>query len=115
MTKSFLKQQRKKLDGMLNACLKEQQRISKGLTVIRGDGQRDTADIANALLNQEVALRRANGCANEIFKVSQAIINIRKNTYGICDSCEEPITVKRLKAIPFADKCIVCQKAEEYR
>ncbi len=113
MTKGFLAKQSRALNAKLKDCLKQQTRASRGLAAIGGDGQKDTADLANALLEQEVTLRRANGCADEIFNVSQAILNIKKGAYGICVTCREQIAIKRLRAIPFATECIDCKKDEE--
>lgn len=113
MAKAFLAKQAKALDKMLTACLKQQTLALKSLATIGEDCHGDPADIAHALLDQEIILRGANGCANEIFKVSQAILNIKNGTYGICASCNEPIAIKRLKAMPTATKCIACKDAEE--
>ena len=35
---------------------------------------------------------------------------IEHSSYGVCLECEEPISPKRLKAIPWAERCIVCQE-----
>ncbi len=46
-----------------------------------------------------------------VAKVQGALKQIREGTYGICESCSEPISVKRLKARPVTTYCINC-KAE---
>ena len=48
-----------------------------------------------------------------IDEVHQALRKLREHTYGICDACEEPIKVRRLKARPFATLCIKCKEREE--
>ncbi len=48
--------------------------------------------------------------------VEEALQRISEGTYGICQSCDEPINVKRLFARPTASYCIACQaeiEAEE--
>jgi DnaK suppressor protein len=40
---------------------------------------------------------------------------IKNGTYGTCVSCTEEIPLARLKAYPFADRCIRCATAQEAR
>ena len=35
---------------------------------------------------------------------------IEHGSYGVCLECEEPISPKRLKAIRWAERCIICQE-----
>ncbi len=46
-------------------------------------------------------------------KIDEAILRLQDGTYGMCRSCEEPISEARLKALPFASLCRDCQAAEE--
>lgn len=39
----------------------------------------------------------------------RALRKLDEGSYGICESCEEEIPIKRLKAIPGAKCCISCQ------
>jgi len=45
--------------------------------------------------------------------VTDALKRIEANTYGVCLECEEPISAKRLKALPWAKYCITCQDAKD--
>lgn len=45
--------------------------------------------------------------------VTEALERIENNTYGICQECEEPISPKRLAALPWAKYCITCQDAKD--
>ncbi len=42
-------------------------------------------------------------------EVDEALDRIEEGTYGICDSCEKPIGLKRLQIKPFAMYCVQCQ------
>jgi DnaK suppressor protein len=44
----------------------------------------------------------------ELEQIYDAFNRIDKNTYGICAVCETPISVKRLEALPYTDRCIDC-------
>lgn len=53
-----------------------------------------------------------------IGKVQEALKKIGDGTYGTCESCAEPISVKRLQARPVTSFCINCKsemEAEERR
>ena len=45
--------------------------------------------------------------------VTDALKRIEDNTYGLCLECEEPISAKRLAALPWAKYCISCQDAKD--
>jgi len=46
-------------------------------------------------------------------KLDQALKRIYDNTYGICGFCGKEISENRLRAIPFTEFCIKCQRNEE--
>ncbi|MGA7269884.1 MAG: TraR/DksA C4-type zinc finger protein [Acidimicrobiia bacterium] len=41
-------------------------------------------------------------------KVEHALGRIEAGTYGLCESCGEPIPVARLDALPYATLCVDC-------
>jgi DnaK suppressor protein len=45
--------------------------------------------------------------------VSEAMLRIESNTYGICAECDGEIGEKRLAAIPWAKYCIQCQERRD--
>lgn len=49
----------------------------------------------------------------EIQNIDNALTKINENEYGICEACEEPIGLKRLRAIPWARYCVACAGARE--
>ena len=42
--------------------------------------------------------------------VEEALDRLDAGDYGICLSCDEPIAEKRLRALPWARYCVVCQE-----
>ena len=50
-----------------------------------------------------------------IESIDEALRKIEDGTYGLCDRCNQPISVERLKAIPYATLCIACQETVERR
>lgn len=49
----------------------------------------------------------------EIIKLESAIERAKNGTYGICQCCGEPILLKRLKAMPWAERCTHCESEAE--
>ena len=45
--------------------------------------------------------------------IERSFERLKKGTYGICESCEEPINIERLKVKVFADYCITCREVIE--
>ena len=51
----------------------------------------------------------------ELEEINNALESINSKTYGICDMCDEPISIGRLKAKPFAKYCTDCRKIHEHK
>lgn len=88
---------------------------AKGQT--RGDDEREmTKDpYGSASLTHDgemvadVLARRKRDMQN----IDRALADIDAGRYGTCEDCGEPIAPKRLKALPFATRCVECQAATE--
>ena len=80
-----------------------------------GGNSADSQEQAQELENAEVADALGNEARLELSQIARALEQIKNDTYGTCVSCEEEIPSERLKAYPFADRCIRCATAEEIR
>ena len=49
----------------------------------------------------------------ELAEIELALDKIKLGTYGICEMCEEPIGIERLKVKSFARFCITCREINE--
>lgn len=49
----------------------------------------------------------------KIKNIEDAVQSLTEGTYGLCQNCGQPISEKRLEALPFALYCIKCQKEKE--
>ena len=56
-----------------------------------------------------ISLQRNSMDYNALRQVNAAIERVSTGDYGVCAACDEPISEKRLKAIPWAKYCVVCQ------
>ena len=44
----------------------------------------------------------------KLHDVERALVKLDEGTYGVCDSCGDPIPHERLEAIPWATLCMAC-------
>ena len=70
-------------------------------------------DQASVSTGQAMQLRFRTRESRLISKLQQALERIENGTYGECEVCGEPISIKRLEARPVATKCFDCKEAEE--
>src|SRR5690349_18870935 len=57
---------------------------------------------------QQIALLEAR--TQERIQLDEALRRLDEGTYGVCEDCESPISPARLRALPFARRCITCQE-----
>ena len=41
-------------------------------------------------------------------QIDRALLSIKKDAYGVCTQCGNPISEERLKALPYVTLCIDC-------
>ena len=46
-------------------------------------------------------------------QIDEALHRLDEGAYGICEDCGRPISPERLKAVPFARRCVECQRQAE--
>ena len=51
--------------------------------------------------------------AETLHKVDEALGRLEEGAYGNCFECGEEISRQRLRALPFAVRCIDCEEARE--
>ncbi|NVM20400.1 MAG: RNA polymerase-binding protein DksA [Desulfobacterales bacterium] len=73
----------------------------------------DPTDRAALEADRNFTLRIRDRERKLIAKIREAIERIDNGTYGICESCGEEISIKRLKARPVTTQCIECKTKEE--
>jgi RNA polymerase-binding transcription factor DksA len=49
----------------------------------------------------------------ELKQVEHTLFRIETGGYGVCEECSEVISPKRLKALPYATKCLECSVDEK--
>jgi DnaK suppressor protein len=69
---------------------------------------KDSAEMATQIENDEVLDYLGNNARIERERVREAIVRIDKGEYGVCELCGEPIPQERLKAVPYSSMCVKC-------
>ncbi len=77
------------------------------------DEVQDLADQASDAYDRELASTLSESERVRLEAVEKALERVDKGTYGICEACQKPIPLARLKVLPFARLDIKCQEIEE--
>jgi len=78
--------------------------------VARLDVPSDEGDLSQQHHEEWIFLNRNTIDMKLLREISDALQRIEQGTYGVCLECEEPISVKRLEAVPWARYCVTCQE-----
>ncbi len=68
----------------------------------------DSGEQAVERENDDVLEALGGLARSELEKINIALERIEQGEYGNCTLCKKAIAAERLKAIPFADRCIDC-------
>lgn len=114
---AFTKAQLDKFKAQLNerreALIKQAQRTLESDMVLSPDDRFDEVDQASSEYMQAFNFRLRGRERFLIDKIELALRKIDTGTFGICEECEEPISLKRLQARPETPLCIQCKEAQE--
>ncbi len=72
------------------------------------DGIQDIGDEAANIYNKQVLLSLNENERVRLQEVDEALDRIESGTYGICEECGGPISLKRLEVRPVAKYCVPC-------
>jgi len=73
----------------------------------------DVSDRASSAAHGDLALRLAEGAAEQVTRIDEALRRIREGTYGVCQQCQGRIPAERLKIRPFSIQCVKCKTEME--
>lgn len=81
-----------------------------------GDGAGDDqADTGSKTFEREHEMSLANNTRDMLTQVERALQRIDEGSYGVCETCGNPIGKARLQAFPRATQCLACKQREERR
>ncbi len=72
------------------------------------DGIQDIGDEAANIYNKQVLLSLNENERMRLKEVDESLDRIENGSYGICEECGGPISLKRLEVRPVAKYCVPC-------
>jgi len=84
----------------------------RGASLTRSDEVNPEEDGSDAF-ERQLALKLASNEGDAIFEIDEALQRIKEDTYGVCQDCGCIISPARLKALPFARRCVGCKAVAE--
>jgi DnaK suppressor protein len=106
---------RQELEARRSAITRELQTSMRSTreTPDRGEISKDPYGSASTAHDDELAAINVDRLARDLKLVDRALADMEAGRYGICAECEEPISPRRLRALPFATRCVECQARSE--
>ncbi len=80
-----------------------------------GDAGDDSADAGAKTFQREHELALTQNARELLAQTERVLAKIEDGSYGVCESCGEPIGKARLQAFPRATLCVACKQREERR
>jgi len=71
------------------------------------------ADMASDLYETDFLLRLAADERERLYAIDDALKRVDEGGFGFCSICAKAISKKRLRALPQAESCIICQQDKE--
>ena len=115
MTKAELEEFKKLLESEREMVIKKASRT------LAEEAQLDVADLpdeidqASAEYNQSFTFRLRDREKYYLSKIEKALVKLREGTFGICEECEEPISLRRMQARPVTTLCIRCKEEQKWK
>lgn len=113
MNKAELKKFKTILEERRKEALQAAESVKESGISFSTDDLADEVDLASSESDQNLSLRLRDRERTLLRKIEKALQKIENNEYGICESCGEKISVKRLEARPVTDYCILCKEEQE--
>jgi DnaK suppressor protein len=106
----MIKSELNKYRNVLEAKQSELVQVVRNRDGIIIEKSADAFDEVQYATERELAIRSLDRDSNLLRNVRAALDRIEEGGFGVCLSCEEDISPKRLAAVPFTAYCIVCQE-----
>ena len=113
LKKKDLKRFKQILEEKHETVLKNAKKTLSEDMTLDADDLPDEMDLASSEYLQSFQFRLRGREKIFLKKIEDALARIESGTFGLCESCDEPISVKRLEARPETTLCIRCKEDQE--
>lgn len=107
------KRLKKKLEDSRAEILAKARKTMEEESNFDTDDLPDEIDQASSEYAQALAFKMLDREKMLLMKIEKALKRIADGTFGVCERCEEPISLKRLDARPVTTLCIRCKEEQE--
>ena len=97
----------------LETTLQQSTRRSEKADGLHAEHEPDPIDDAQSKSLRELAVHLLSTDWQVQKAIQAALGRIESGQYGRCEECDEPIVMRRLKALPWASRCVACQEESE--
>lgn len=108
-----MKRFKKMLEDSRTAILAKARKTMEEESNFDTDDLPDEIDQASSEYAQSMAFRLLDREKLLLAKINKALQRITEGNFGLCERCEEPISIKRLEARPVTTLCIRCKEEQE--
>ena len=98
----------KQLTEILERHQEERERIRLSEASAERSPDPTSADGGSMAFELEKELTLDENTKHLLNQIEHALVQIKKKKYGICETCEKPIPVARLEALPYSTNCKEC-------
>ena len=113
LKKKELKRFREILEEKKDEILRNAKKTLNEDMMLDVDDLPDEMDLASSEYLQSFQFRLRGREKTFLKKIDHAMAKIEAGTFGVCEECEEPISMKRLEARPETTLCIRCKEDQE--
>jgi DnaK suppressor protein len=113
LKKKELKRFKEILEEKRDEILRNAKRTLNEDMTLDVDDLPDEMDLASSEYLQSFQFRLRGREKTFLKKIDHALRKIEDGSFGICESCDEPISMKRLEARPETTLCIRCKEDQE--
>ena len=111
LTKAQLKRFRQMLDEKAEEIRANLRSAAASKALSRGEEPLDEEELPSQSHEEWIFLNRNNIDVMLLREIEEALVRMNDRSYGTCLECVDPISLKRLDALPWARYCVSCQEA----
>ncbi|MGH8959562.1 MAG: TraR/DksA family transcriptional regulator [Acidimicrobiia bacterium] len=103
-----LEEEQARLEKMIEEHERELEEARQTETSAERSPDPGSAEAGSMNFEYEKELSLGQNTVDLLRKVERALARVVDKTYGVCESCGNPIPVARLEVLPYATECVSC-------
>jgi RNA polymerase-binding protein DksA len=113
--KVLLLEERAKFAGEIRSLARDASKTPRDASGDLSSHTVHMADMSADTYDREMATNLVSTEQAVLYQIEDALKRFDEGTYGVCQECQKPITMSRLRAVPYTAMCITCQRTKEQK